>query len=435
MVLAGSQQVTMERDRNGAGSRRALLMRLLPIMTVIVTVYIVIGLAMPVIPLHVHDKLGFGTFAVGVVSGSQFMAAMILRPWAGRYVDTRGAREALKAGLIGASVSGVVYWLSCRFIDQHLASISILVLGRIVLGGAECFVITGALSVGIALLGSDNTGKVMAWIGTALYVAFALGAPAGSFLYSRYGFSGIVLAAALSPTVGLITMRFVPRIAPTTARVPAPLSRVLNAVWMPGIGVALSGVGFGAVTTFIVLLYEAHRWNALWIPFTVLSLSFIFGRLTFGDLPDVIGGARVALFSIAVESVGQLLIWQCRDQAEALVGVTLTGVGFSLVYPALGVEAIRRAPQASRGLAMGAYTAFLDLSVGVMGPALGWIAGVLSLRAAFLASTCSVLFAALISALIMRTANILASDEGQSCNHGIDVIHLVSSGKRVFEEC
>ena len=39
----------------------------------------VIGLATPALPLHVHQKLGFGTFAVGLVSGSQFAAAMVSR--------------------------------------------------------------------------------------------------------------------------------------------------------------------------------------------------------------------------------------------------------------------------------------------------------------------------------------------------------------------
>src|SRR5207244_1643986 len=57
-------------------------------------------------------------------------------------------------------------------------------------------------------------------------------------------------------------------------------------------------------------------------------------------------------------------------------------------------EAIRRAPPQSRGLAMGAYTAFLDLSLGLASPALGLIASRASLGAVFLASTLVVLCAA-----------------------------------------
>ena len=50
---------------------------LLPIMGVVFVGFLVIGMAMPVLPLHVHDGLGFGTFAVGLVAGSQFGASMI----------------------------------------------------------------------------------------------------------------------------------------------------------------------------------------------------------------------------------------------------------------------------------------------------------------------------------------------------------------------
>src|SRR5947208_1924095 len=40
-----------------------------------------------------------------------------------------------------------------------------------VLGGSESFVITGALSWGLALGGATNTGRVISWVGTALWAA------------------------------------------------------------------------------------------------------------------------------------------------------------------------------------------------------------------------------------------------------------------------
>src|SRR5437879_2232750 len=51
---------------------------LMPIMNVVFIAYLVIGLAMPVLPLHVHLDLGLSTFVVGLVSGSQFAASFFL---------------------------------------------------------------------------------------------------------------------------------------------------------------------------------------------------------------------------------------------------------------------------------------------------------------------------------------------------------------------
>jgi MFS family permease len=173
---------------------------------------------------------------------------------------------------------------------------------------------------------------------------------------------------------------------------------------MPGIGLALSGVGFGAITTFIVLLFTQHGWTPVWLAFTVLSLAFIAGRMMFGHLPDKLGGAKVALVCVLIETFGQALIWLAHSPVLALVGVTLTGLGYSLVYPGLGVEAIRRAPPQSRGLAMGTYTAFLDLSLGVASPALGLVASAAGLGAVFLASTL-VVFASAAIAIRLLNAN------------------------------
>jgi MFS family permease len=125
------------------------------------------------------------------------------------------------------------------------------------------------------------------------------------------------------------------------------------------------------------------------------------GRLLFGHLPDRIGGAKVALACVLIEAAGQALIWLAPSYIVALLGVTLTGAGYSLVYPGLGVEAIRRAPAASRGLAMGAYTAFLDLAQGLASPALGLLATGATLNVVFLASAVTVLFAALVAAWLI----------------------------------
>src|SRR5437667_3278178 len=158
-------RMEMDTQRNVHGS----VTRLLPIMGVVFMAFLIIGLGMPVLPLHVHQGLGLSTFVVGLVSGSQFAAALISRLWAGRYADSRGAKHAVVAGLLVATMAGLLYLLSLHFVDKPETSVAILLLGRALLGGAESFIITGALSWGLALMGPQNTGKVMAWVGTALY--------------------------------------------------------------------------------------------------------------------------------------------------------------------------------------------------------------------------------------------------------------------------
>src|SRR3989475_3040460 len=140
--------------------------------------FLIIGVAMPVLPLHVHQGLGLSNFVVGLVAGSQFAASLVSRVWAGRHADSRGAKHAVVTGLIVAAAGGLLYLLSLRFVSEPAISVTILILGRTLLGAGESFIITGAQAWGLALAGSHNTGKVLAWMGTAMYAAFALGAKA-----------------------------------------------------------------------------------------------------------------------------------------------------------------------------------------------------------------------------------------------------------------
>src|SRR5262249_58922335 len=72
-----------------------------------------------------------------------------------------------------------------------------------------------------------------------------------------------------------------------------------------------------------------------------------------------------------------------------------------LVYPALGVEAVRHVPAQSRGHAMGAYTAFLDVALRFGTPALGLLASIAGLGSVFMVSAVVVLCVAPIAACLL----------------------------------
>jgi predicted MFS family arabinose efflux permease len=108
----------------------------------------------------------------------------------------------------------------------------------------------------------------------------------------------------------------------------------------------------------------------------------------------------VAFACVVVEAAGLAMLWLSPSLALALAGAALAGFGYSLVYPALGVEAVRAVPPQNRGLAMGAYTAFLDMALGFGTPALGLLADRAGLGSVFGASMLAALGAAGIAAVL-----------------------------------
>lgn len=100
----------VKHSHNNSGTR--VFAALMPVMAAVLVGFIIIGVALPVLPLHVKNDLGFGTFIVGLVAGAQFAASLISRVWSGSYSDRRGAKKGVVAGLIAAAVSGLLY--RCR---------------------------------------------------------------------------------------------------------------------------------------------------------------------------------------------------------------------------------------------------------------------------------------------------------------------------------
>lgn len=365
-------------------------------MGVVATAFLVIGILLPVLPLYVHIGLNLSTFVVGIVTGSQFIASILSRVSAGHFADRRGPKQAVIVGLIAAAASGGVYLISSGLSELPWLSAGVLIAGRALLGAAESFIITGAAAWGLAAAGSQNAGRVIAWVGMAMFAAMAVGAPVGISIYALGGFGAVAAATVAIPLLTLLLVAPLQAVAGSSA-IQAGFRKVATAVWMPGIGSAFSSLGYGAMLAFSSLLASERGWSPIWLTFTAFALALVLTRLLFGHVPDRLGGARVALVCVIIEACGLCFIWLAAGPILAAIGGALAGLGYSLVYPALGVEAVRRAPPESRGLAMGAYTVFLDLALGLGSPVLGLIAGHAGLSAAFLATAVMVACGAIVA--------------------------------------
>ena len=365
-------------------TQRTALVGIGPLFPVVFGGYLALGLPLPVLALQVHDRLGFDAVTVGWVVGIQALSTVLTRQMAGRLTDTRGPKRAVLLGLPLAALAGLLYLLSDRLADRPGLSLAALLAGRILLGPAESLFLTGTMAWGIARLGPARTGRVMAWQGIGIFGALAVGAPLGLALMARGGFAAVALVATAVPLLALaVAVTVAPE--PGTAGQPMAFSRVLGLIWRQGVGLMLAGVPFAALAAFISLDYAAQGWTGAGLALSGFGAGYIAMRVGFAHWPDRFGGARVAAVSLAVEAVGQMVLWAAPNALVALAGATLTGIGNSLVFPALGVEATRRVPPENRGLAVGGFVAFLDLALGLTGPLAGLLATGFGYPSVFLA--------------------------------------------------
>ncbi|AOB33459.1 hypothetical protein AKI39_06170 [Bordetella sp. H567] len=381
-----------------AGATPAYLSRPAPaVIAALFCGYLAVGLPLPVMPLFIHDKLGFDSVVVGLVIGIQFLATVLTRGYAGRVTDHKGGKRAALQGAGFSACGGLLYLLAALPGLPPAVSLAIVVAGRLAAGLGESQFVTGCVSWSIASVGPARAGMSMSWTGIAMFAALAIGAPIGMSLYTGWGFVAAMAACIVLPLLAA-AIAFGASAYLSAGGQRLPFYRMIGQIWREGLGLMLSGVGLSGLAAFASLYFAAQHWGGAGLVMTAFGIGFIFVRLVLGHLPDRIGGYRVALWSLAVEAAGQFMIQAAPNVWMALGGALVTGLGCALVFPGLGVEALKRVPPANRGSAMGGFVAFLDIAYGLAGPAAGLVAGTFGYAAVYaLGGACALAGVALIA--------------------------------------
>ena len=365
--------------------------------------YLNIGIPLAVLPGYVHNHLGYGTVIAGLVISVQYLATLLSRPYASRIIDNLGSKRAVMYGLAGCGLSGVFMLASSWLSAMPALSLASLLIGRLVLGSAESLVGSGSIGWGIGRVGAQNTAKVISWNGIASYGAIAVGAPLGVKMVDHWGMWSMGASIIALAALGLL-LAWPKLAAPIVSGVRLPFLHVLGRVLPHGTGLALGSIGFGTIATFITLYYAAQHWENAVLCLSLFGTSFIGARLLFGNMINRLGGFRVAIACLSVETVGLLLLWLAPNPQLALAGAALSGFGFSLVFPALGVEAVNLVPASSRGAAVGAYSLFIDLSLGITGPLVGAVAAGFGFASIFLFAALAAFSGLMLSLYLYRQA-------------------------------
>ncbi len=348
--------------------------------------------------------MGLHAALAGLVISIQYIATFLSRPWAGRISDHAGAKISVLWGMGACTLSGLLLLVAVALHFSPSLTFGALIASRLALGVGESLGSTGATLWGISSAGPQHTARVISFNGVATYGGLALGAPLGVVLDQRWGLTALGIVTTVLCAVSFVLAQR-KRPVPVSPGEHLPFRDVLGRIAPYGMALALAGVGYSVLATFVTIYYISRHWNpgGAALCLTAFGVSFIAARLLFIQAINRFGGFGVSLVCMVVESLGVLLEWSANSPGMASCGAALTGFGFSLVFPALGVEAVKRVPLKNRGTALGLFTGFSDVSFFLVGPIAGAVIGAWGYRSAFLFALSCVL-TALGMVLVLRQA-------------------------------
>ena len=351
--------------------------------------FIAIGAALPVLPGYVRGTLHSGDVAVGVVVGAFALTSVVCRPLAGRQADVRGRRLVLVVGALAMTLGGVLYLFA--------SSVPSMILARLAVGAGEGAVYTAGVTWAVDLAPKDRRGLALGLFGLAVWGGLSLGPLVGELLRANVGYDAVwALTAALPFAAAMIALRL-----PEPAdidREPTPLAFLPRAAMRPGIALALANVGYAALAGFVILDLNARGVGGGASVFTAFAVAVFASRLALSRVPDRAGARATATTAALFEAVGLAIIAAADSLPVALAGAIVVGVGFAMLFPSLALMVVGDVGEDRRGSAMGAFTAFFDIGVGLGAPLAGATAALAGYPAVFVLGSVAALVAAGVAA-------------------------------------
>jgi MFS family permease len=331
---------------------------------VLALTFTALGAVVPVLPFLVLEELDGTTFGVGAVFGVSSLVALFGRPYAGRAAQRFGARRVVLVGCLVAALVGVLYAAPFGFPGLYGA--------RVLVGVAESMVFTAGSVWVVAIAPESRRGQLVGYYGLAMWTGLTVGPLLGTVLRAQGGYPAVWWCAVLAPLLAVAVL----------VRVPAPggsgefTSRRLipQTVLLPGASLALAAFGYATLTGFVVLHLAERGIGNGGAMLSLFGVGYVVVRVVAGRLPDRVGATRVVLVCGAVEAVGLAMLTVAGSWWLAAVGAVVMGAGFTLLYPSLALLVIKASPDSERGAALGAYTSFWDLGMGVAGLVAGAVA-------------------------------------------------------------
>jgi len=246
------------------------------------------------LPLYIEEIGGRAT-EVGLATGSFAIAAIIARPYMGRFTDARGRKPMLLFGTIMFILGPLSYILA--------RSIGLLVAARMFHGVGIAAFTTAYFALVADVTPPSRWGEALGLAGVAPGASIIIASPLGTSLIEHVSFPVVFSIAALMASCSLVIVLFLREPEKVSiasqSRNPKEVSLLnvlrLRGVWAPSLATLITGLAYGGVFTFLPLFARDRQMGNVGFFFTASSIMFILARFVVGRISDRAGRVSIIL--------------------------------------------------------------------------------------------------------------------------------------------
>jgi MFS family permease len=325
------------------------------------------------LPLYI-EQMGGSPADVGLAGATFALVALIIRPYMGRLVDTRGRKIALLIGTAIFTIGPLSYIAT--------GSLPVFQVARMFHGIGIAAFTSGYYTLIADVTPPSRWGAALGLAGIAPSLSMIIASPLGTGLLAHTSYT---LVFALAGATGLGSLVAVLPIREPTHQAVTPQSEDsgstglrdvlrLRGIVAPSLVTLTLGLSYSTIVTFLPLFARDRGLGNVGFFFTVMSILTVVSRSLAGSLSDRFGRLAVILPMLGILAVSLLgLNWTYAFGALMLMAV-LQGIGFGGARVGLETMVVDDAPAEIRGMALSLLYFCLDLGIGVSGLAIGAVA-------------------------------------------------------------
>lgn len=331
-------------------------------------VFLGFQMTLPTIPLFVHELGGTDQY-IGIIVGIFTFSALLLRPYAGHALESKGRGIIFLFGLSLFVISvGTFGFLTTMFM---------LIIMRMVQGVGWGFSTTAVSTVATDIIPPKRRGEGLGYFGLSGNLALAFGPALGLTLADHVSFktlflicAGLGLLAFLSAT----QVKYQKAESSPHASKPARFDVLEKTAVNPSVLLFFVTLTFGGITSYLPLYAAEKDIAGIELYFISYAIFLMLSRLFAGKIYDKKGDLMVIPPGIILIFIAMLLLSWLPNLPTLLFAGALYGLGFGAVQPSLQAWAVEKAPKNRKGMANATFFSFFDLGVGVGAMAFGQLA-------------------------------------------------------------